>query len=156
MARGDVPAKESARHFDISPHEDMEHRMQVDSSKDHAPNDLDAIPQELREFLKQVPSSLLIKGAAGTGKTSLALAILRTRNTRRGFLYLSTRASPSQLFMYHPWLKDWIKPKKSKRSKTADNQTAPEGFVDCRLDEPTQLFERITNQLMDASAPTIV
>jgi len=130
--------------------------MRADSNRDHAADEPDVIPQELREFLRQVPSSLLIKGAAGTGKTSLALAVLHTLNTRGGFLYLSTRASPAQLFMHHPWLKDWIRPKKSKRGKAADNQAAPEGFVDSRLDEPTQLFERITNQLMDASAPTIV
>jgi KaiC/GvpD/RAD55 family RecA-like ATPase len=131
--------------------------MQVDSSKDHGPTDLDAVPPELREFLNQTPSSLLIKGASGTGKTSLALAILQGLNKSGGFLYLSTRASPSQLFMHHPWLKDWVSPKKSKRSKgTTDGRAAREAFVDSRLDEPTQLFERITNQLMDASAPTIV
>jgi KaiC/GvpD/RAD55 family RecA-like ATPase len=130
--------------------------MRADSSRDHAPGEPGAIPQELREFLSQVPSSLLIKGAAGTGKTSLALAVLYALNARGGFLYLSTRASPAQLFMHHPWLKDWIRPKKSKRTKAADNQAPPQGFVDSRLDEPTQLFERITNQLMDASAPTIV
>jgi KaiC/GvpD/RAD55 family RecA-like ATPase len=157
MDRGDLPVEEGARHFDISPHEGTEQRMRIDPSKDQAPTDLVAIPQELREFLKQTPSSLLIKGAAGTGKTSLALAILHGLDGRGGFLYLSTRASPSQLFMHRPWLKDWVRPKKSKRSRTmAGSSAVPENFVDSRLDEPTQLFERITNQLMDASAPTIV
>ncbi len=38
----------------------------------------------------------------------------------------------------------------------ADEKTELAPFVDARLDEPQSLFERITNQLMDASSPLIV
>ena len=118
--------------------------------------DAGVIPEKLKEFLSRAPSSLLIKGASGTGKTSLALTILRVLDAREGFVYLSTRASPSQLFAFHPWLKKWLDTKSPKRPRRASEPGPPESFVDCRLDEPTQLFERITNQLMDSNSPTVV
>jgi KaiC/GvpD/RAD55 family RecA-like ATPase len=108
------------------------------------------------EFVTRGPGSLLIKGATGTGKTTLALTILRLTSAAGGFLYLSTRASPSQLFQYLPWLNGWLAPRKRKGGPASERPGLPESFVDCRLDEPTQLFERITNQLMDSTSPAIV
>jgi archaellum biogenesis ATPase FlaH len=129
--------------------------MVADPSSGRPTSETGTIPHELEEFLLRAPTSLLIKGAAGTGKTTLALTLVRILNSKDGFLYLSTRASPAQLFTYHPWLRDWINPKRAK-GKQVDELEPPESFVDCRLDEPTQLFERVTNQLMDSTSPTIV
>ena len=113
------------------------------------------IPAEVVKALKRNSSSLLIKGMAGTGKTTLALTILRTFNLRNDFLYLSTRASPSQVINDHPWLKDWLGNGDEAEKEARDPYLAPL-FVDARLDEPSQLFEKITNQLMDARSPLIV
>src|SRR5207237_4741635 len=115
------------------------------------------IPSELNQFLRQETYSLLIKGDAGTGKTTLALSILRVLNINKNCLYLSTRVSPNQLFQYYPWIeKFFIQSKKTEITETYETQTSFPVFVDARLDEPSSLFERITNELMDVRMPTII
>ena len=59
------------------------------------------IPIELKQFLQQDTYSLLIKGHAGTGKTTLALTILREQDVNMNCLYISTRISPEKLFQYY-------------------------------------------------------
>ena len=56
------------------------------------------MPDELLQFIKRGTYSLLIKGFAGTGKTTLALTILRALESKNNFFYISTRISPKQLF----------------------------------------------------------
>ncbi|HUG96326.1 MAG TPA: gas vesicle protein GvpD P-loop domain-containing protein, partial [Nitrososphaera sp.] len=62
------------------------------------------MPDELVRFIQRDTYSLLIKGFAGTGKTTLALTILRALGGNNNFFYISTRVSPKQLFQYYPWL----------------------------------------------------
>lgn len=115
------------------------------------------IPLELMEFVKRDTYSLLIKGNAGTGKTTLALTILRALNIREDFQYISTRISPSQMYQYYPWLEQFFGTgKKSQTSDATENDTDILTFVDARLDEPVSLFERLTNQLMDNKSPMII
>src|SRR5919202_2405950 len=66
------------------------------------------IPHELMQFVQRNTYSLLIKGYAGTGKTTLSLTILRTLKIKSNFFYISTRISPKQLFLYYPWLGTFI------------------------------------------------
>ena len=117
------------------------------------------IPLELVHFLRQETYSLLIKGHTGTGKTTLALSILKKLNMDKNCLYISTRVSPDQLFQYHTWMDEFFnQPKKIDAPLDApekEENTHPT-FVDARLDEPVTLFERITNELMDVRAPIIV
>lgn len=115
------------------------------------------IPEELVNFLRQETYTLIIKGHAGTGKTTLALTILRELQIKSNCLYISTRISPEQLFQYYPWLERTFD--SSKRTKLTDASSSGDGslvFVDARLDEPGSLFERVTNELMDVKAPTII
>ncbi|TLX74418.1 MAG: hypothetical protein E6L05_02745 [Thaumarchaeota archaeon] len=115
------------------------------------------IPNELIDFLKRETYSLLIKGDAGTGKTTLALSILRTLNINKDCLYISTRISPEQLFKYYPWLGSFFgESTKSESEENSEFETDKSVFVDARLDEPGSLFERITNQLMDVKTPIII
>jgi KaiC/GvpD/RAD55 family RecA-like ATPase len=115
------------------------------------------LPDELVEYLKRDSFSLLIKGGSGTGKTKLALAILRAVAKGHNFLYLSTRVSPEQLPVFHPWIRNWLKETPApKEDETREEGSLPEAFVDARLEEPTPLFERITSQLMDVRSPLIV
>ena len=114
------------------------------------------LPPELLQFLKRRTYSLLIKGEAATGKTILALSILREIGADGDFLYLSTRVSPSQLFENHPWLAEFAKIEKRTPGQHAGEPRTGERFVDSRLDEPVPFFERITDELMDARSPTIV
>ncbi|MEM2143908.1 MAG: ATPase domain-containing protein [Candidatus Jordarchaeaceae archaeon] len=65
------------------------------------------IPEELETFLSAHEGSLLIKGLPGTGKTILALSILKTLGGNHGF-YVTTRIKPQNLVYDYPWIKDAI------------------------------------------------
>src|ERR671925_513761 len=109
------------------------------------------------QFVQRYTYSLLIKGYAGTGKTTLALTILRALNIKSHFFYISTGTSTKQLFLYYPWLGKLIEqPKESESEEVLANEYNVSSFEDARLDEPESLFERITNQLMDVKAPIII
>ena len=130
----------------------------IDSIKNSQPVDERVrIPRELAQFLRQETYSLLIKGHTGTGKTTLALSILKELNANKNCLYISTRISPDQLFQYHPWIENFFgKSKESEATENSEGKPSHHIFVDGRLDEPGSLFERITNELMDVKAPIIV
>jgi len=69
---------------------------------------VDSIPNEILEaFSQDIGFSLLIKGAAGTGKTTMALELLSIFEPP---IYLSTRVAPASLFQQFPWLQDKIEP----------------------------------------------
>jgi KaiC/GvpD/RAD55 family RecA-like ATPase len=114
------------------------------------------IPEDLLHFIRRDTYSLLVKGFAGTGKTTLALTILNVLGIKNNFFYISTRISPKQLFQYYPWLKDLIGQSKPRDTSLARNHEMMSSFEDARLDEPESLFERITNQLMDIKSPIII
>jgi KaiC/GvpD/RAD55 family RecA-like ATPase len=114
------------------------------------------IPEDLLQFIRRDTYSLLVKGFAGTGKTTLALTILNVLGIKNNFFYISTRISPKQLFQYYPWLKDFIGQSKPRGTSLARDHEVMSSFEDARLDEPESLFERITNQLMDIKSPIII
>jgi KaiC/GvpD/RAD55 family RecA-like ATPase len=114
------------------------------------------IPEDLLHFIRRDTYSLLVKGFAGTGKTTLALTILNVLGIKNNFFYISTRISPKQLFQYYPWLKDFIEQSKPQDTSLARDREVMSSFEDARLDEPESLFERITNQLMDIKSPIII
>lgn len=113
------------------------------------------IPSELKEFMKNDTYSLLVKGPSGSGKTTFSLTILNSLKAKNNFFYISTRASPKQIFEHYPWLRKFVEaPSKDIDSpEVGQNLSA---FEDARLDEPESLFERVTNQLMDVKNPVII
>src|SRR2546426_8961032 len=114
------------------------------------------MPDELVRFIQRNTYSLLIKGFAGTGKTTLALTILKALGTKNNFFYISTRVSPKQLFQYYPWLEKFVEQPKSTNPGDAHEHGLMPSFEDGRLDEPESLFERIPNQLMDIKSAIII
>ncbi|HLY77040.1 MAG TPA: gas vesicle protein GvpD P-loop domain-containing protein, partial [Thermoplasmata archaeon] len=65
------------------------------------------LPTEIRRFFRsRVGQSLLIRGAPGTGKTTLALSLLAGLKTP-GF-YVSTRVFYPELIEHYPWLQDHL------------------------------------------------
>ena len=115
------------------------------------------MPDELVRFVQRDTYSLLIKGFAGTGKTTLSLTILRALKGQSKFFYISTRTSPKQLFQYYPWLETFVGDHSPGKELTEEqSQVLSPNFEDARLDEPESLFERITNQLMDIKSPVII
>jgi KaiC/GvpD/RAD55 family RecA-like ATPase len=126
------------------------------SFKDRNGDSPSHIPEDLLHFIRRDTYSLLVKGFAGTGKTTLALTILNVLGINNNFFYISTRLSPKQLFQYYPWLKDFIQQSKPRGTSLARDHGVMSSFEDARLDEPESLFERITNQLMDIKSPIII
>ncbi|MCL4324960.1 MAG: hypothetical protein M1144_05815 [Candidatus Thermoplasmatota archaeon] len=65
-----------------------------------------AIPQELVSFLGGSGGrSLIVKGGAGTGKTTFCLEVLEKAGRKGQSFYLSTRVSDEALYRQFPWLK---------------------------------------------------
>lgn len=114
------------------------------------------IPEDLLQFIRRDTYSLLVKGIAGTGKTTLALTILNVLGIKNNFFYISTRISPKQIFQYYPWLKVFMEQSRPQGTSLSRDHEAMSSFEDARLDEPESLFERITNQLMDIKSPIII
>ena len=76
-----------------------------------------SIPAEIKDFFsKEGGRSLLVKGAAGTGKTTFALHFMDELNDPEKCLYLTTRVSDEALFHHFPWLRD-----KEMRAKVIDS-----------------------------------
>ena len=75
--------------------------------KPETTNIVERIPQEIIDFYsKEGGRSLLIKGAAGTGKTTFALQLLEEFSDPESSFYISTRVSDESLYNQFPWLKD--------------------------------------------------
>ena len=66
------------------------------------------VPEELVRALSKGNFSLLIKGLAGTGKTTLALELVRKMGDTGTGYYVSTRVSSKKLFKQFPWFKENI------------------------------------------------
>lgn len=65
------------------------------------------LPPELLRFLEGSGGhSLVIKGEAGTGKTTLALQLIETMAGKQNQYYLSSRVSDESLYRQFPWLKE--------------------------------------------------
>jgi KaiC/GvpD/RAD55 family RecA-like ATPase len=115
------------------------------------------ISPELTTFVGKDSYFLLIKGNSGTGKTALALSILEQTKRKGKFLYICTRTSPASILQDHPWLQRKVGVSEGGPKHGVSSLQTEEGlFVDGRLDEPIPLFDRITGELMDEQAPTIV
>jgi hypothetical protein len=101
------------------------------------------IPGELTHFLK-TGHTLLIKGDAVTGKTTLALEILQSLEPT-DYIYFSTRTPPSILYEYYPWLKD----------KTV---LGPEEirFLETRREGPERLLNILRDQLLKMEHPFLI
>jgi KaiC/GvpD/RAD55 family RecA-like ATPase len=101
------------------------------------------IPDELHNFL-QKGHTLLIKGDAGTGKTTLALEILRYLEPV-DCIFFSTRIPPSILYEYYPWLKQ----------KTVLGPDAIQ-FLETRQESPVRLLNRLRDLLLKMERPFLV
>ncbi len=65
------------------------------------------IPQILLDFLKSPGGhSLVLKGEAGTGKTTLALQMIEEMGDIQSEYYLSTRVSDEALYQQFPWVEE--------------------------------------------------
>src|SRR5512137_938398 len=67
-------------------------------------------PKEIVKFLSSPGGhSLILRGMAGTGKTTLALQMIEELASIEQSYYMSTRVSDQSLFNQFPWLLDKVK-----------------------------------------------
>ncbi|MDD1770620.1 MAG: hypothetical protein LUO79_05995 [Methanomassiliicoccales archaeon] len=77
------------------------------------------IPREMIEFFSSEGGhSLVVRGTAGAGKTTLALQIIEDLAAIESSYYFSTRVSDASLFLQFPWLK-------GRMTGTGANEPAP-------------------------------
>lgn len=78
------------------------------AEKDEA--ELSTFPKEMIKFLSSPGGhSMIIRGMAGTGKTTLALQIIEELAAVQQSYYMSTRVSDQSLFNQFPWLLDKVR-----------------------------------------------
>jgi len=69
-----------------------------------------AFPKEIIRFLSSSGGhSLILRGMAGTGKTTLALQMIEELAAVQQSYYMSTRVSDQSLFNQFPWLLDKVR-----------------------------------------------
>jgi KaiC/GvpD/RAD55 family RecA-like ATPase len=103
------------------------------------------LPKEISEALESLTFSLHIKGSAGTGKTTMALELVRYMNCPA--IYLSTRVSPSRLYNQFPWSETCLHKENILDANTSlDLQTTREETLFEYVDRPSflkNLYSRV-------------
>jgi KaiC/GvpD/RAD55 family RecA-like ATPase len=110
------------------------------------------LPDGLYEFLKS-KGHVLIKGDPGTGKTTLALELLRMLGVGGKGVYLSTRVSPSKLYVQFPWLEEIVKPEHLVSTTYAPDEIK---FDDVRLGDAKYILKKILDAIEALKTPIIV
>jgi len=97
------------------------------------------VPQEVIEALEARTFSLHIKGSAGTGKTTMALELMKLFPEESEAVYLSTRVSPDRLYEQFPWSKSFIHKENIIDAKSTWYPKTKEETVFEYVDKPTFL-----------------
>jgi len=99
----------------------------------------------LHKFLSTKPTSLLIRGLPGTGKTTLALELLAA--SRRPGYYISTRVSLKKIKEYFPWVADLLKDEYVvKSSYNSNSNDVP--VTDARLGTSKAVVEKVMDFIL--------
>ncbi|MFQ5909625.1 MAG: gas vesicle protein GvpD P-loop domain-containing protein [Thermoplasmata archaeon] len=89
------------------------------------------IPDALLDFFKGPGGhSLIVKGAAGTGKTTFALQLTEELENVENSYYMSIRVGDHSLYNQFPWLKDAMEYKKRIAPTKVNRKPEDEGKVD--------------------------
>ena len=109
----------------------------------------------LHTFLSTKPTSLLIRGLPGTGKTTLALELLAASG-RPGY-YISTRVSLKKIKEYFPWVADLLKDEyvvKSSYNSIDSNNDVP--VTDARLGTSKAVVEKVMDFILTHKNAVII
>lgn len=118
----------------------------------------------LDRFLGTKPTSLLIRGPPGAGKTTLALELLRASN-RVGY-YISTRVSLKKIKEQFPWVADLLKDEYTVSGKDHNVNGDGQGngkddgnsipVVDARLGSARGILERVLDFIFMHGSSVII
>jgi KaiC/GvpD/RAD55 family RecA-like ATPase len=102
------------------------------------------IPEELVTFFKGPGGhSLIVKGLAGTGKTTFALQLAEELDSIAKSHYISVRVSDESLFNQFPWLKKKLAEKEKLKMAKSYAKTLTSNFVHQEKDTDVALEVRI-------------
>ncbi len=119
---------------------------------------LTAIPLEIIDAIhKKFGFVLLIKGNAGTGKTTLALEILKIAKNP---IYISTRVSPEFLYEQFPWVKEFLPPSNiydaTQTYFPSLKSDKKKKFQDIHFDNVSNFIEILFEYFQQMDEPTLV
>lgn len=79
------------------------------------------LPGEIVRFFETKGGhSLIVKGSAGTGKTTFSLQLIEELKGLQNSYYLSTRVSDESLYLQFPWLKKKVQESRSKLAEKTE------------------------------------
>ncbi|MFB0563076.1 MAG: RAD55 family ATPase [Candidatus Lokiarchaeia archaeon] len=108
------------------------------------------VPLEIIEALESRTFSLHIKGSAGTGKTTLALELVRLFPAESSAVYLSTQVSPVKLYEQFPWSESCVNQENILDVNTSlYNQTKEETLFEY-VDKPS-FFRNLYSRVLDVA-----
>jgi KaiC/GvpD/RAD55 family RecA-like ATPase len=109
---------------------------------------ISSIPQEIVSALESRTFSLHVKGCAGTGKTTMALELMRLFPEDGQAVYLSTRVSPDKLYEQFPWSKSCIHQENILDANVSSCDKTKEENLFEYVDKPSflrNLYSRVSN-----------
>ncbi len=108
----------------------------------------------LNTFLGTKPTSLLIRGLPGTGKTTLALELL-AESKRPGY-YISTRVSLRKIKEYFPWVADLLKDEYVVKSDIRIDGSKDVPVTDARLGTSRAIVEKVMDFILTHKDAVII
>ncbi len=104
-----------------------------------------------KRFFDMEPTSLLIRGLPGTGKTTLALELVNMLHERYNCFYISTRVSFAKLQRYYPWIIGFLNDNSLLSYADAKNST-----IDLRLGSASGTMELVLDIITNKKNSLIV
>ncbi len=104
-----------------------------------------------RQFLDMEPTSMLIRGLPGTGKTTLALELINMMHEKYNCFYISTRVSFAKLQRYYPWIIGLINDNSLQSYSDANNAA-----IDLRLGSASGTMELVLDIITNKKKALIV
>lgn len=111
----------------------------------------EGVARVFRQFLDMEPTSMLIRGLPGTGKTTLALELINLMHERYNCFYISTRTSFAKLQRYHPWIIGLINENSLLSYNDANNAA-----IDLRLGSASGTMELVLDIITNRKKALIV
>jgi KaiC/GvpD/RAD55 family RecA-like ATPase len=118
-----------------------------------SPEENATVITKISTFISTPTNTLLIRGDAGTGKTTLCLELVRRLAAKRRIVYISTRVSQGRLEQEYPGISRFLGPGDS---RNPDDRAAESSFEDLRLGKSSQVLSITLEVLQQSKKPLII